>query len=90
MVFAPKYWHDGNQVRTAFIVGEKRINIDVLILDGLGSLVIKSIPKTEMRGMRDVDFGKPQERKMKSTLRRLAKKKGTAKRVRMAVKEVVS
>lgn len=90
MTFSPKYWHDGHQTRTVFVVRELRKNVEVLMINSMIKLQIRKLPKAEVELMHDVDFGSVGERKMKSSLRRLAKKKGTPKNARDAVKEVLS
>ena len=90
-MFAPKHYFDGTLSRTVFIVREMRKNVEVLMLDSSVKLVVRSMPKHMIvTHMRDIDYGVRQERKMKASLRRLAKKKGTSKKAREAVKVVVS
>lgn len=87
-MFAPKRWYSDSQFRLTFVVKEKRKNADVLLVNGT-HLTVRSIPLTEIEGMRDVDYGAREEKKMRASLRRLGKTKGTSKAVRQALKEVL-
>lgn len=90
MTFAPKIWHDGHHRRTIFIVREMVKNAEILLLDSKSRFKVKTVSKAELAEVVDVDFGKRQERKMKATMRRIAKKKGTTKKARAAIEEVLS
>lgn len=90
MTFAPKTWHDGHQNHTIFVVREMVKNAEILLLDSMGRFKVKTISKAELEGATDVDFGASQERKMKSSLRRIGKKKGTTKKARVAIEKVLS
>jgi len=86
-------WHDGQQFRVVFVVREMVKNIEILTIGSTKAgprLKVKTVPKTELDGLRPHDFGGAQERKMKATLRRIARRKGTTKKARAAVKEVLS
>jgi hypothetical protein len=90
MTFAPKTWHDGHQNYTIFVVREMVKNAEILLLDSMGRYKVKTISKAELEGAKDIDFGASQERSMKATIRRIAKKKGTTKKAHAAIKEVLS
>ena len=90
MSFSPKHYHDGHQMRVAFVVREMRKNAEILVLDSMSRLKVITIPKEQVAEMPDLDFGARQERKMRTSLRRIAKKKGTTKKARTALKEVLS
>jgi hypothetical protein len=90
MTFAPKIWHDGHQRRTIFIVRTMVKNAEVLLLDSMSRYKVQTISIAELAEAKDVDFGASQERKMKATIRRIAKKKGTTKKALAAIKEVLS
>lgn len=89
-MFQPKHWHDGHQFRTAFIVRSMRKNAEILIIDSTARLSVKKIPLAEAEQLQDIDYGAAQERKMKSSLRRIVKKKGTTKTAKKAVKEILA
>ena len=90
MPFRPMTWHDGHQRRTIFVVREMVVNAEILLLDKMGRYKVKTVSITELNEAVEVDFGATQERKMKATIRRIAKKKGTTKKAHAAIKEVLS
>lgn len=90
MTFQPKHWHDGHQTRTAFVVRELVKNVELLVLDSMCRFKVVKISKDEAASLKPVDFGSRGERKMRASLRRIAKKKGTTKKARLAVKQVLS
>ena len=63
--------------------------MEVLLISPIGLLKIHKINLSELDYMTDVDFGKSQEKRMKSTLRRLARKRGTTKKARDALQEIL-
>ncbi len=90
MPFKPMRWHDGQQKRTIFIVREMVVNAEILLLDSKSRYKVQTVAKTELTEATEIDFGGTQERKMKASLRRIAKKKGTTKKARAAIEEVLS
>ncbi len=90
MTFAPKIWHDGHQRRTIFVVRTMVKNAEILLLDSMARYTVKTISIAALAEATDIDFGASQERKMKATIRRIAKKKGTTKKAHAAIKEVLS
>ncbi len=90
MPFRPMTWHDGHQRRTIFVVRQMVVNADILLLDSMGRYKVKTVALTELNEAVEVDFGASQERKMKATIRRIAKKKGTTKKAHAAIAEVLS
>jgi len=90
MPFKPMMWHDGHQRRTIFVVREMVVNAEILLLDSMSRYKVQTIPLTALNEAVEIDFGASQERKMKATIRRIAKKKGTTKKAHAAIKEVLS
>lgn len=90
MPFKPMRWHDGQQKRTIFIVREMVVNAEILLLDSRSRYKVQTVALTELTAATEIDFGGTQERKMKASLRRIAKKKGTTKKARAAIEEVLS
>ncbi len=90
MPFRPMRWHDGQQKRTIFIVREMVKNAEILLLDSMSRYKVVTISKIDLAEATEIDFGGSQERKMKASLRRIAKKKGTTKKARTAIEEVLS
>ena len=80
----------GGQQKLAFVVREKRKNIEILHLTDSGIFRVRDIPKTEGRNLRPVDYGAREARKMKASIRRIARKKGTPKNARDAARAVLS
>ena len=93
MPFNPMSWHDGQQFRVVFVVRELVKNTEILTIVPTKSgprLKVLTIAKTDLTDLRSHDFGGAQERKMKASLRRISRRKGTTKKARAAVKEVLS
>ena len=82
-------YHDGQQFRTAFIVSRARKWMSLLLIED-GTLIVRKAPLDVERTMTEIDAGARQARKMCCSLRRLAKKKGTSKKAREAVQEIVA
>ncbi len=76
-------YHDQRQIRTAMITKEGRKWMNVLVIDG-GSLKIVKRPMADRQKMATI----PWTRKNKASLRRLARRRGTSRAVRAAVKEI--
>lgn len=87
--FAPKNWNRDCGVQVAFVLREMRKWAEVLIINPLGLLQVKRIHLLELDYMTDISFGARQERVMKQTLRRLARKKGTTRKARAALQEIL-
>ncbi len=94
MPFNPMSWHDGKQFKTVFVVRELVVNSEILLLTNTKKygvvLRLLTVSKESLSDLRSLDFGGAQERKMKASLRRISRKKGTTKKARAAVKEVLS
>ncbi len=93
MPFNPMSWHDGQQFRVVFIVRELVKNTEILTIVPTKAgprLKVITIAKTELTDLRTHDLGANQERKMKASLRRISRKKGTTKKARAAVQKVLS
>ena len=76
-------YHDTDQCRIAMITQEGRIWMRVMVIDGGGLKIVKR-PMADQQYMRSL----PWTRKNKASIRRLARKKGTTRAVRKAVKEI--
>ena len=87
--FQPKTWKLDTGQRVVFVIREMRKFAEVMIINPLGLLQVKRVNLLELDYMTDLDFGASQERLMKTTLRRLARKKGTTKRARLALQEIL-
>ncbi len=93
MTFNPMSWHDGQQFRVVFVVRELVKNTEILTISNTKAgprLKVKTVAQDMLTNLRPHDFGGAQERKMKASLRRIAKRKGTTAKARAAVKEVIS
>lgn len=93
MTFNPMSWHDGQQFRVVFIVRELVKNTEVLTIVPTKAgprLKVITVAKTDLTDLRTHDLGASQERKMKASLRRISRKKGTTKKARAAVQKVLS
>jgi hypothetical protein len=62
---------------------------EVLLINPLGLLQIKKVNLFELEHMTDIDHGARQAKVMKQTLRRLARKKGTTRKARAALQEIL-
>lgn len=87
------HWHDGSQFRLAVVVRELRKRAEILVIESTGTgprLRLRRVPLEELPKMVPVDAGARGQRKMATSLRRLARKPGTAKVARQAVKAVLA
>ena len=78
-----RYLDQDNKYRTAMVTKEGRIWMRVLRVDD-GALKIVKRPMTDHKYMTPL----PWTRKNKASLRRLARRRGTSRAVRAAVKEI--
>jgi len=93
MPFNPMSWHDGQQFKVVFIVRELVKNTEILTIVPTKAgprLKVITVSKTDLTDLRTHDLGASQERKMKASLRRISRKKGTTKKARAAVQKVLS
>ncbi len=74
-------YHDGHQFRSALIAKEGRKWMQVLVISG-GRLKMLRKPLTDLNYMSPE---RTNERKARASLRRLARKRGTARDIRAAV-----
>ena len=72
-----------------FIVRTMRKFADVLLINSSGLLQVCKVNMFELDHMTDVDYGAAQAKKMKASLRRIARKPGTTKRARLALQEIL-
>ena len=89
-MFNPKNWNRDCGSQIAFILREMRKYAEILIINPLGLLQIKKVHLIELDYMTDINYGARQERAMKTTLRRLARKKGTTRKARAALQEILN
>ncbi len=78
-----RYQDQDNKYRTAMVTKEGRVWMQVLMVNE-GALKIVKRPMTDRRHMIPLPWNK----KNKASLRRLARKRGTSRAVRAAVKEI--
>lgn len=88
-MFKPKTWRRDDGNRIVFVIRELRKYAEVLVINSVGLLQVKRVLMFELEHMEDIDFGKRQARKMKASLRRIARRKGTTKKARAALREIL-
>ena len=88
-MFYPKNWNRDTGTQIAFVLNTKIKWAELLVINPLGLLQIKRVHVLELDYMTDVNFGARQERVMKQTLRRLGRKKGTTRKARDALQEIL-
>ncbi len=88
-MFSPKNWNRDTGTQVAFVLREFRKYAEVLVINPLGLLQVRRIRLLELDYFTDINFGARQERVMKQTLRRLARKKGTTRKARDALQEIL-
>ncbi len=88
-MFYPKNWNRDTGTQIAFVPATKIKWAEILVINPLGLLQIKRVHIIELDFMTDISYGARQERVMKTTLRRLGRKKGTTRKARAALQEIL-
>ncbi len=82
-------WQQDTGSSVVFVLRKLRKFAEILHIGPLGLLQVRKVNMFELDYMTDIEYGKRQERIMKTTLRRLARKKGTTKKARAALQEIL-
>lgn len=83
-------YHDYDAHRTVLKISEERTRMTVLVINRHGLLAVKKLNiALDGEHLVPVDYGKGQLRKMNASMRKLAKKAGTSRKIREMVQSTL-